>query len=77
VQAFKQKTKEALLEQGFRQVFPKLEPYIRHVQIGTPLTTNNFLATDEGECYGLAATPARFRNQDLNPHTPVNVQISC
>ena len=56
---------------GFRRIFPQYEKYIKHVSIGTPLTTNNFLATEVGECYGLAATPERFRCPDLSPHTPV------
>ena len=58
-----------MMEPGFRKIFPKLEKYIKHVSIGTPLTTNNFLATDQGECYGLGATPARYRSNDLGAHT--------
>jgi len=45
--------------------------YIVHSTIGTPLSTNTFLATEEGECYGLAATPKRWMVPDLSPHTPV------
>jgi all-trans-retinol 13,14-reductase len=69
--AFKAKAKEALMEQGFRRVFPKLERYIVHTDVGTPLSTNNFLATDEGECYGRSATPGRWLCPDLSPYTPV------
>ena len=70
-QAFKDAAKATMMEQGFRKVFPKLEKYITHSTIGTPLSTNNFLATEEGECYGLAATPKRWMVNELSPHTPI------
>ena len=53
------------------QVFPKLEPYIVHTSVGTPLSTNNFLGTSRGECYGRSATPGRWLCPDLSPYTPV------
>ena len=56
---------------GFRKVFPELERYITHTSIGTPLSTNDFLGTDEGECYGRSATPSRWLCDDLSPYTPV------
>ena len=59
------------MEQGFRKVVPHLEPYIIHTSVGTPLTTNNFLGTTQGECYGRSATPSRWLCPDLSPHTPV------
>ena len=69
--AFKASYQLAAMEQGFRKVFPKLEPYITHATVGTPLTTNNFLGTTQGECYGRSATPARWLCPDFSPHTPV------
>ncbi len=69
--AFKARVKDELMEQGFRKVFPKLEPYIKHTSVGTPLSTNDFLATDQGECYGRGATPTRWMCPDLSPYTPV------
>ena len=68
---FKQRAQAAMMEQGFRVVFPKLEPYIVHATVGTPLTTNNFLGTTLGECYGRSATPSRWLCPDLSPYTPV------
>ena len=59
------------MEQGFRKVFPKLEKYIVHSSVGTPLTTNHFLGTTQGECYGRSATPSRWLCPDLSPYTPV------
>ena len=42
-----------------------------HTSVGTPLTTNRFLGTTQGECYGRSATPSRWLCPDLSPHTPV------
>jgi hypothetical protein len=68
--AFKKQTTDALMEQGFRKIFPHLEKYVSFTEVGTPLSTNNFLATTQGECYGMAATPAHWLAPDLVPHTP-------
>ena len=59
------------MEQGFRRLFPKFEPYVAYTDVGTPLSTNNFLGTDVGECYGRSATPARWLCPDLSPYTPL------
>jgi len=69
--AFKQRTREELMQQGFRKVFPHLEQYIVHTSVGTPLTTNSFLGTSQGECYGRSASPSRWLCPDLSPYTPV------
>ena len=42
-----------------------------HTTVGTPLTTNGFLRTTQGECYGRSATPSRWLCPDLSPYTPV------
>lgn len=68
---FKQSATDLMMEQGFRKVFPELEKYVTFQELGTPLSTNDFLGTDEGECYGLAATAPRWDIPDLTPHTPV------
>lgn len=60
-----------MMAQGFRKVFPELEKYIVHTSIGTPLSTNSFLGTEQGECYGRSATPTRWLCPDLSPYTPV------
>ena len=69
--AFKQKMQEVLTERGFCKRFPDLEQYIKHTSVGTPLTTNNFLQTDEGECYGRGASPKRWLCPDFSPYTPI------
>merc|ERR1719329_450645 len=70
-QAFKKQTMNVLMEQGFRKIYPHYEKYIRHKRVGTPLSTNHFLGTDEGECYGRSATPKRWLCPDLSPYTPM------
>eukprot|EP00750_Incisomonas_marina_P022304 INCI4963.1.p2 GENE.INCI4963.1~~INCI4963.1.p2 ORF type:complete len:629 (-),score=107.45 INCI4963.1:2815-4701(-) len=69
-QAFKKRTEEVLMEDGFRKVFPNLEKYIVFTEVGTPLTTNHFLGKKFGECYGRAAVPKHWGCQDLHPYTP-------
>ena len=69
-QAFNAKTKDVLMEQGFRKIYPHLEKFISFTEVGTPLTTNNFLATAQGECYGMAATTSHWLAPDLVPHSP-------
>lgn len=69
-QSFKAKTTEAMMEQGFRRCYSHLEKYIIFTEVGTPLTTNNFLSTYQGECYGMAATPGHWGKQELTPYTP-------
>lgn len=70
-QKFKADAREAMMQQGFREIFPDLERYIVHTSVGTPLSTNNFLSTEEGECYGRSATPTRWLCPDLSPYTPM------
>ena len=71
-QAFKTKTEEALMEQGFRKVFPQFEKYIVVKEVGTPLSTKHFLAKKHGECYGRAAVPNHWGCPDLVPATPLD-----
>ena len=68
-QHFKGKLKDHMMEHGFNRVYPELEKYIVRTTVATPLSTNNFLATRRGECYGLAPTPERYSVSDLSPLT--------
>jgi all-trans-retinol 13,14-reductase len=70
-QNFKQLSKEKMMEQGFRQVFPKLEQYITYTEVGTPLSTKHYLGKGRGECYGRAAMPKHWSDPALVPHTPL------
>ena len=70
-QNFKEKLKEHMMEHGFNRIYPNFDRYIVRTTVATPLSTNNFLATRRGECYGLAPTPERYMIPDLSPTTPL------
>lgn len=41
-------------------------------ELGTPLTTRHYLGSVDGEMYGLAGSPKRFRLENItSPRTPV------
>ena len=40
-------------------------------ELGTPLSTVEFTSHPQGSIYGLAHTPARFREPLLRPATPI------
>lgn len=44
---------------------------ICHAELSTPLSTRHFTNYAHGEIYGLPATPARFRLNELNARTPI------
>ena len=50
---------------------PAIAGKIDHAELSTPLTTRHFMNYQQGEAYGLAATPERFRARSLTPHTPI------
>ncbi len=50
---------------------PAVAGKIDHAELSTPLTTRHFMNYQQGEAYGLAATPERFRLRSLTPHTSV------
>lgn len=50
---------------------PQLRGKVAHWELGTPLTSEYYLAAHAGASYGLAHTPARFRVDWLRPATPV------
>jgi all-trans-retinol 13,14-reductase len=50
---------------------PAVAGKIDHAELSTPLTTRHFMNYRQGEAYGLAATPERFRARSLTPHTSV------
>lgn len=53
-----------------RQV-PAVAGYIEHAELSTPLTTRHFMNYEQGEIYGLSATPARYALRELGARTPV------
>jgi all-trans-retinol 13,14-reductase len=66
----KQRFTARLLEELERHV-PAVRGNIEHAELSTPLTTRHFSNYQQGEAYGLPATPARFRLRSLAAQTPV------
>jgi all-trans-retinol 13,14-reductase len=50
---------------------PAIAGKIDYAELSTPLTTRHFMNYQQGEAYGLAATPERFRTRSLTPHTSI------
>ena len=48
---------------------PQVRPHVDVYELSTPLTTRHFCNYAAGEMYGLAHTPARFRQPSLRPRT--------
>ncbi len=69
-EAFKQRFTERLLEVLYEHV-PQVRGKVDHAELSTPLSTRRFANYARGELYGLAHTPARFRQRFLRPRTPV------
>jgi len=68
--AFKQDLGNRLRLELERNV-PAIAGKIDHAELSTPLTTRHFMNYAQGEAYGLAATPERFRLRSLTPRTSV------
>ena len=69
-EAAKQALADRLLDILYTQV-PQVRGAVDVAELSTPLSTRHFAAHPRGEIYGLAHTPARFRNPLLRPQTPV------
>ena len=68
---YKELCKKNMMEEGFMKIYPYLKNYIKDVEIGTPLSSNNYLATMCGECYGQGMTPKKMLDLMYNPNTPI------
>jgi len=66
----KQRYAERLLEVLFRFV-PQVRDKIDYFELSTPLSTRHFAAYENGEIYGIAATPDRLCERGLRARTPV------
>ena len=53
------------------QYMPQTKGKVEHYELSSPLTTQHFVNYDEGEIYGLDHTPNRFRQDFLQPRTPI------
>jgi phytoene dehydrogenase-like protein len=68
--AAKQAVAARLLDVLYTHV-PQVRGAVEVAELSTPLSTRHFVAHPQGEIYGLAHTPARFRNPLLRPQTPL------
>jgi len=66
--ALKKRITDRLLEMLYTHV-PSTRGAVETAELSSPLSTRNFTAHARGEIYGLAHTPARFRNPYLRPAT--------
>ncbi|MFT7588035.1 MAG: all-trans-retinol 13,14-reductase [Limisphaerales bacterium] len=69
-EAFKDQLKNKLLEQLYR-FEPQVKEHIEIAELSTPLSTAHFSGYPQGEIYGLAHSPERFRQADLRPKTDI------
>jgi phytoene dehydrogenase-like protein len=69
-EAFKQRFTDRLLEVLYTNM-PQVRGKVDHAELSTPLSTRHFANYSRGELYGLAHSPARFRQRFLRPKTPV------
>jgi all-trans-retinol 13,14-reductase len=69
-EAAKQALRDQLLDILYTHV-PQARGAVEVAELSTPLSTRHFAAHPQGEIYGLAHTPARFRHPLLRPQTPV------
>jgi all-trans-retinol 13,14-reductase len=61
----------ARIQREVERNVPAVAGKIDHAELSTPLTTRHFMNYQQGEAYGLAATPERFLLRSLTPHTPI------
>jgi all-trans-retinol 13,14-reductase len=69
-EAFKQRFTDRLLDVLYANV-PQVRGKVDHAELSTPLSTRHFANYSRGELYGLAHSPARFRERSLRPQTPL------
>jgi all-trans-retinol 13,14-reductase len=67
---FKARLTEQLLADVYRQA-PQVRGKVDYHELSTPLSTQHFSAYRQGEVYGLAHTPERFKQSWVKPHTPI------
>jgi all-trans-retinol 13,14-reductase len=68
--ALKQRLAERLRAELERHV-PAVRGKIDYCELSTPLSTRQFVNYHQGQAYGPAVTPERFRARALSPRTPV------
>ncbi len=69
-EAFKNELAQQMLERLYEQL-PQLRGKVDRYELSTPLTTRHFCNYAQGEIYGIAHSPERFRQRFLRPATPI------
>ena len=69
-EAFKAQLSERLLAQLYRME-PQTKGHVEVHELSTPLSTAHFAGYAGGEIYGLAHTPERFADRNLQPRMPI------
>ena len=69
--AFKRQLAGRLIDALHRHV-PATRGALKTWELSTPLSTRHFVGTEQGQIYGLAHSPERFKARDLRPWTPVH-----
>lgn len=65
--AFKSKWEDVFLQRLYRY-YPKTRGHVTSIEIGTPLSSEHYIAADRGGSYGLAWTVERFNESLLNDY---------
>ena len=68
--SLKENISNRLLEVLYKYM-PQVKGKVSHFELSSPLTTQHFVNYDEGEIYGLDHSPERFRQEILQPRTPI------
>lgn len=73
--SFKKEWESVFLSRLY-EIYPKTKGHVRRVEIGTPLTTEHFLAAEKGGSYGLEWTADRFKGKNsatfFHPETEIS-----
>jgi phytoene dehydrogenase-like protein len=65
---------ERLLEEGLYRNYPECKGQVETCDLGTPLTCEHYLRSNEGSIYGIASTSQRLESRFdrlLVPSTPI------
>lgn len=69
-EAFKEEFSQRLLKELY-SIMPQLQGKVNCYELSTPLTTQHFVNYEKGEVYGVDHSPSRFRQDFLQPRTPI------
>ncbi len=53
------------------KALPGFADAVTYAELSTPLTMQHYTSHPDGQCYGVAASPQRYRTRPLGPDTPI------